>query len=525
MIRAIIADDEAVILKGLKKLIDWKGLGIDLVGEASDGQEALRLILEKQPQLAISDISMPGLTGLEMLKKVKEQKVPTQVIFVSGYQEFSYARDAVKYGAVDYLLKPVEPEELILALQKAMGQIDDQNRLTLLTTTEKEDKVYQIFQKINGSQEYAREDLYEQFSNMNIDINGKQFLGVAFRLYLRKGNQTPQRMQELVKFAAYNKIQKLLEERQWGFVVKKDTNTCYVMLLLEGQDGQAQAESRVRKLIAAAGESQQLAIKCGVGERVEDIAALDLAYKTSRFALELYYFTEEDVVWYDRVQKEFLQSFDSYQEGCRKLLAVFLNGRPSVREEAGQVLEVIRSLHFGNRFAAVNRCNLMVSELTQELCKGYLLEESWLREQEKHIEELRTKPTYRQACACVTDYLERMLAEAKKGGNRDFNETARIRQYVEEHFRENLTLESMAQVVNMNPYYFSSYFKKHMGENFKNYLTDVRMKEAARLLVRTDYKSYEVAEAVGYKNVRQFNENFKGKYGKSPNEYRKEQRK
>lgn len=525
MIRAILADDEAVILKGLKKLIDWKGLGIELVGEASDGQEALGLILEKRPELAVSDISMPGLNGLELLRQVKEQDVPTQVIFVSGYQEFSYARDAVKYGAVDYLLKPVEPEELVLALQKAMGKIDDQNRLTLLTTSEKEDKVYQIFQKINGSQEYAREDLFEQFSNMNIEIGGKQFLGAAFRLYFKKGSQAQPKMQELVKFAAYNKIQKLLEERRWGFVVKKDTNTCYVILMLENGDGPEQVESRVKKLVAAAGEGQKLTVKCGVGERVEDITALDLAYKTSRFALELYYFTEEDVVWYDRVQKEFHESFDSYQDSCRTLLKAFLDGKDSVREEAGQALNVIRSLHFGNRFAAMNRCNLMVTELTQELCRNYLLADTWLREQEKHIEELRTKPTYRQACACVADYLERMLAEVKQGGNLDFNETARIRRYVDEHFRENLTLESMAQVVNMNPYYFSSYFKKHTGENFKNYLTDVRMKEAARLLAHTDFKAYEVAEAVGYKNVRQFNENFKGKYGKSPNEFRKDQKK
>ena len=111
MIQAILADDEGIIVKGLKKLIDWERLGVEIVGEAGDGAEALELIQKKAPQLVVSDIAMPGLSGLEMLRQIGSQRMNTKVIFISGYQEFSYAQDAVRYGAVDYLLKPVEQEE------------------------------------------------------------------------------------------------------------------------------------------------------------------------------------------------------------------------------------------------------------------------------------------------------------------------------------------------------------------------------------------------------------------------------
>ncbi len=111
MIQAILADDEGIIVKGLKKLIDWERLGVEIVGEAGDGAEALELIQKKAPQLVVSDITMPGLSGLEMLRQIGSQGMNTKVIFISGYQEFSYAQDAVRYGAVDYLLKPVEQEE------------------------------------------------------------------------------------------------------------------------------------------------------------------------------------------------------------------------------------------------------------------------------------------------------------------------------------------------------------------------------------------------------------------------------
>lgn len=522
MIQAVLADDEGIILKGLKKLIDWERLGIEIVGEAGNGEEALKLIREKKPQLIVSDIAMPGISGLEMLREIGSQGLNTKVIFVSGYQEFSYAKDAVRYGAVDYLLKPVEKEELETAVCKAVSLIDDQSRLSILNFAENEDKVHRIFQKIAGNEGYAREDLYEQFSSLNISIEGKSMVGAAFRLYTLKKGEGNARMQELIKFSAANKIQKKLEDSGWGFVVKKEVNTCYIIFLLEKGYDRNILESRVQILSDEVKDQKSLAVKAGVGEQVEDIASLQLAYKTARFALELYYFTEEDIIWYEDVQKEFHESFESYHECFQKLEHAFLNRQKSVAEEIRQVLSLIKNLHFGNRFAAINRCNLMLSELTQELCANYLLDRNWIREGEACMEQMRLTPTYRQTCQVVSAFLERVHEEVRQGGSGEYNEAVRIRRYIDEHFQENLSLESMAQMAGMNPYYFSSYFKKNMGMNFKTYLTEVRMRKAAQLLLYTDCKAYEVAEQVGYRNVRQFNENFRGKYGKSPNEYRKE---
>ncbi len=523
-IQAILADDEGIILKGLKKLIDWEKLGIEIVGEAGDGQEALRLIEEKKPQLVVSDIAMPGLSGLEMLRQIRQQGLSTKVIFVSGYQEFSYAQDAVRYGAVDYLLKPVEKEELERAVCKAAGLIDDQSRLDILTNTASEDKMHQIFQKISGKREYSREDLYDQFSRLNISVEGKAMVGAAFRLYGLKRGEGNVRMQELQKFSAASKIQRKVEDLGWGFAVKKEISTCCVIFLLEPGQGRQVVERRIAKLIAEASNGHNLTVKAGVGERVEDVGALPLAYKTSRFAMELYYFTEDEVIWYEDVEKEFHQSFEEYQEKVHDLKEGFIHRRNSIHVEVNQVLAVIKNLHFGNRFAALNRCNLMISGVIQDLCNEYLLDETWIGRGEQCMEQMRLMPTYRQTCQLIVEFFDQVHQQILAGGSGEYNEAVRIRQYVEEHFEENLTLESMAGMVGMNPYYFSSYFKKNTGMNFKAYLTEVRMEAAARLLSNTDCKAYEVASRVGYRNVRQFNENFRGKYGMSPNEYRKEQR-
>lgn len=525
MLRAILADDEAVILKGLRKLIDWEKMGIQIVGEARDGKEALELIERVKPDLAVSDIAMPELDGLDMLKRIGEMGLYTKVIFVSGYQEFSYAKRAVKYGAVDYILKPVEQEELEAALKKAVGLVDEQSRLKLLATEQDESELARIFHKINGNQEYARQDLYEQFEALHIDVACKEFVGAAFRLYFTKSGPSNIKMQELQKFSAYNRLQKKLEEEKWGFVIRKDLNNCYVIFTLDPSEDAGTVRIRTHKLAEVMTSGQPIVVKTGVGERIGEIGALQLAYKTSRFALELYYFTEEDEIWYDDVERSFLDSFEDYQNCYKKLMEGFLSRKPSIDMELNRILMVIRNLHFGNRFAAVNRCILLITDVTKELMDNYLIDGSYRQKAEQAAEEIRLKPLYRQACQVITACLTDLFETVKDGtGNTSQSEVARIKQYIGAHYRENLTLESMAAFANMNLYYFSSYFKKNTGQNFKNYLTDIRMKEAGRLLANTDCKAYEAAEAVGYKNVRQFNENFKGKYGKSPNEYRREYR-
>lgn len=523
MLRAILADDEAIIVKGLKKLIDWEKMGIRIVGEAGDGEEALALILEKKPDLAVSDIAMPKLNGLDMLNRLNELGIGTKVIFVSGYQEFSYAKKAVTYGAVDYILKPVEQEELEQAIKKAVSQIDEKSRLSILDTGEEENELARIFQKINGDQEYAPQDLYHQFEALDIDVAHKEFVGAAFRIYFTRQAPENIKLQELLKFAAYNRLQKKLEEEGWGFVIKKDLNTCYVIITLDPGTEESGLKKRIRALKEGMIKGQPMVVKTGIGDRTAEIGALQLVYKTSRFALELYYFTEEDEIWYSHTEQEFKNSFEDYKECVEALIEGYLSCRHSIENEILAVLSMIRSLHFGNRFAAVNRCILLVTEVTQTLIDHYLIDASYRRKGEQVGEEIRLKSLYRHAAACVSDYLQELFSAVRQGaGNSERNELARIKQYISQHYRENLTLESMAAFANMNPYYFSSYFKKNAGANFKNYLTDIRMEEAARLLKHTDCKAYEAAEAVGYKNVRQFNENFKAAFGKSPNEYRKD---
>lgn len=125
MIRIFLADDEPWVLLGLKGMIDWGEAGFEICGEAMDGVKAWERISRLKPDLVLSDIRMPGLTGIELVKRIREERMEAEVIFMSGYSEFEYARAGLQYGCVDYLLKPVYEEDLRSCLAKAAQRIEE----------------------------------------------------------------------------------------------------------------------------------------------------------------------------------------------------------------------------------------------------------------------------------------------------------------------------------------------------------------------------------------------------------------
>ncbi len=126
MFRVFLADDEPWVLITLKNLIDWGNEGFIICGEATDGVKAWERIRTLEPDLILSDIQMPGLTGIELLQKIREENLNAQVVFISGYSDFKYAQAAIRYGCSNYLLKPIDEEELLKALhavrQRAAGR-------------------------------------------------------------------------------------------------------------------------------------------------------------------------------------------------------------------------------------------------------------------------------------------------------------------------------------------------------------------------------------------------------------------
>ena len=148
MFKIIIADDEPVIIRGLKKMMNWERLNAEVIGEAANGEELLKKTEELKPDIIISDVAMPRKTGLDVIRQIRENGWKIKVIFLSGYQEFDYVKKAISYEAVDYLLKPVGQEELEQSILRAEKMLRTDSPMEYWE--EEKDDMQTVFKKINS---------------------------------------------------------------------------------------------------------------------------------------------------------------------------------------------------------------------------------------------------------------------------------------------------------------------------------------------------------------------------------------
>jgi len=388
MYTMILADDEPIITRGIRKLIDWQKLGVEITQVCEDGPSALSAILKHQPDVAILDISMPGRSGIEILKDIRAAGCDTQVIFLTGFQEFSYARDALAYGAGDYLLKPVNREALLTAVDKCLAQ----RRRKAPGAAED-----------NSGQGTAEAGVFLKLSESEGMPAQSYVLAVVF---FPEMQNAPQMERRLVRFSVKSALEELADH-SGGVAFLKEEQPCLVLT-------------------------------------------------------------------------------DRTEEACAKLM-----------EE------------FADRMQEEKHCRVGIA-LSGELTEMRQIPEAYeaCRAEEMHF--------YMDSTGGA-----RILRLSRREVGDDIRQ---VRDYIEEHYAENVTLTDMAELVHMNSYYFSGYYKKKTGQNFRDYLTEVRLRNAMHLLLTTDLKSYEIAERVGYRDYRAFNETFAKKYGSTPAAYRKEKR-
>lgn len=514
MLKVILIDDEAIILQGLKKLIPWNRLGFEIVGEALDGQEGLLLIEEKNPDLVISDVAMPNLSGIEMLKAVSDNK-NRKVIFLSGYQEFNYVRDAMRYGAIDYLLKPVSEEVLTKTLERIRDQIWSERSYHVLKKKDSPSEL--LFQTLTSQKRTARiEDFLCEWAP---DKEGA--CCIALRI-IPTSDKNQEDNAGLMRFEIYEFIQEYLTQHLNGGIIKKEYSTCYFVLTQE--NNRKAIKTALKKLSAEIRNRYPVNVIIGVGAWLERDGELSHLYKTAKFALDLYYFVEEIYIDYEAISRDYTHSLAEYEEAVKKLeqTIVLHYASNTVVEEIVNCVTLLGNIHYGNKNVIINNCILLSGKIFSILLEYGLLEETDQEEQTKFLEKIRKKVTFRSLISLFEDYYSQIFLKIKLLSRyRESPEIVRIKNYIEEHFKEAITLEEIADYIGMNASYMSVFFKKETGQNFKNYVTEVRMKHALKLLNSTNMKSYELAEAVGYRDAKQFREKFKELYGVSPQQYRK----
>lgn len=521
MYKIIIADDEPFIIKGLKVILDWGSLNIEIVGEAENGRQLMELIKAQNPDIVISDIEMPELNGVDIVRFVQEQKLKTKVLLLSAYQEFSYAKDAISYGAIDYLVKPVTKEDLTLAIKRTIAMIEKENASINLNEDLKEENA----KTISKNAEISYESIFAKLKAQNISFERKIFVGICFSLSEESTKAVSNHNKfELLRFAIFKSIQDYLENQKIGVIVKRNDKYSNAILALPAENNHSIIQEKISELRRMLYAQYEAKINIGIGDFSQEIEKANYLYKTAKFSSELYYFRQEDTIFYESINKEYYHSMEELESSIQQLLKSVISRDKNWKENYDTCFETIESIHYGNRYAAENKVSILLIDLCRELKEYKMLFVEEEEELEKMIQKVRFQSSYAKLKNHILKNLEIILEKVYASpANNEALIIGQVKKYIKEHYAKDISLEQMAGMVYMNRYYFSSFFKKETGQNFKKYLVEVRMAEAKKLLLEGTLKTYEIAELVGYKDVRSFSDKFKEVYGETTGAFKKKE--
>ncbi|WNR42834.1 response regulator transcription factor [Paenibacillus roseipurpureus] len=534
----VIVDDDRSVLQGMKRMIPWEEFNARLVGEAMDGSEGLRIIQECSPDIVITDIYMPVMNGLDMIQQLRSTDFAGKIVILSGYSDFEYARQALRLGVDDYLSKPVTLNTLRELLGKLLGQLEQE-----LTKKEEEEEIKVRLQKYEP---YVRHERMRTLLIGLYSLQDKSFVEWAEEFQDGQSAHYVTMVMEMVR-----------TDRMVGWTARD-------YLLLRFAVGNIAAELAAEeglKIYFAELQHLQMAVLLHVDPGLPRKRAMETCRKLAERIHEAVttYLRIELQIGLGSVKEEWKTIATGTQEAQIALLDKISNSeqglpvfqyRPPVagsEDEGGvrlrslawyqKLTEAVRQLdpaygeaaiaELGDQLEGVSIAGLqrMGSELWT--IWGYALYETGMNlndmyaagEIEKELKILLRPSQWKDWV------LHKLLAICERFGRTDNVKHKKsvdfIVAYVHEHYAEEIRLQELAEKLYISRNYLSNIFRNATGETFNDYVTRVRIEKAKKLILQGNLMVYEIAEAVGYKNVSYFTTLFKKQTGRSPSEFSK----
>ena len=521
----LIADDEPLICGMLQKLTDFDGLGLSLLGCVNDGESLEREILSKKPDIVLTDISMPRKDGLQVIQAIREKDIPCRFLIISGYRQFEYAYNALKYNVEDYLLKPVDKGELNRALKKLCEEIRaetyhgdsiDQEKL-------RQDFIDHGIHKGLRQQTLSLDDLNESYYT--------NFKSGCFRVAMLKlgFSREPERETEDVS-SVVQKLDKLVKEviSPRCFEVLSSSRYDGIMFLMNYAPD---TEREIKKHLATLYEDacqfvdmfEGLNLTLCVGKAVDDPYQMEEAKNSCRRAIWMRHYYGINQILYEESE------VDVKDPGCKIILdKVHMDMENAIigLSEEQMTNAIHRFFDQPKKILCSTMCMQFLRDeigLFSERYAGLIKRPAEAQDIKSAIHaRIYRESTFTgyetQLIEVLGIYLKKLIAVVKE---KKAKPVLMAIAYIEQHYAEPLSLETMAQHVNLSPIYFSNLFKKETGKNFSDYLTEYRIKKAKELLRDTGKNINEISDDLGYSDARYFSKVFKKATGVKPTDYRR----
>ena len=531
MLKVFLAEDEFIIREGIKNNIDWQAYGYEFCGEASDGELAFPLIQKTRPDILITDIKMPFVDGLALSRLVKKELPETEIIILSGYEEFDYAKEAIQIGVARYLLKPINGETLL-------QEIDSVAEIILGKQKEKE--IREKYQK--EMEENSLRDQMDLFQHLVTgDCSMEELLSVADKLDLKI--MAPWYSIVLLKiqsmkhdYEEYSGSIVVVDER-----IAKLAEPEHVLVFDRALEGRAflfKADSE-EELLAYQKEYlgdvkevlsgyANLRYFGGIGTPVNRLREIPASFEDASHAFAHRYLVAESCI---------LDSSLLMQEGAAEHEDFRISAVNPEQIDRAKMQEFLRTgdldevVYFVDEFFGKLDGGAMKSRIFRQYITmdAYFSIVDFLKGlglQKDEIEAPDQDSSILQDEKSAMDYIVRIMGKAlvlreKKASSRYEDVVSEVIHYIEDNYaQEELSLNLLASHVNFSPNHLSMIFSQQTGQTLIRYLTDYRMNRAKELLRCSSKKSSVISMEVGYKDPHYFSYLFKKTQGMTPTQYR-----
>lgn len=523
--RVLIVDDEFRIGMLIKKLIRWSELDLECTDIVDNGEAAFCIIKDKQPDIVITDIRMPKISGLDLICMARELNKDIKFIVISGYKEFEYAHRALQYGVDDYLLKPIKEEELNKVLKKICGQFE-------LLEKEIQEKI-ELQETVAESKQIIRRDFLNNIiergeqtkaEDVRVALEGELYRGINIKLDYVDYKKSDKKQDQITVGKIIEIVEKILKPAAQEVLICEKENLHIYCLFNYDNSKAKEIRGNINDILSEIQEYllgfEQYEVTIGVGTERKEFSEISFSINESHKAVlnriklgtgRLIYF--ENVF----VEKEVKNPILHYKESFRASIESY------ARESLELCISQIYSGFMMRDDIDFSRCYSIAEELIEIFFENFDVH------QEDVQKMVRTTKNSCQHCNSILKI--KNLLKTELGNYLDIAREAietesakpvrQAKQYVEKHYREKIVLEDIAEIVELNPVYFSVLFKKETDMNFSAYLLQVRMDKAKEMLCSTNETIAAIGESVGYKDSRYFSQTFTKAVGVKPALYRK----
>lgn len=504
--RILIVDDEPLVRIGLKSVIDWKLNGMEIVGEASDGVEALQQLANLQPDVVFLDIKMPKKNGIEVMKEIRLQGLTVIVIILSSFDDIAYVKEAMKLGAIDYFHKPAMDEQEIKAVLKEI-----QGTLS---------KEKQHSEQPGDGRKFKEVDLREGLRINDFNVWEKTRLkesGIYVVLFTVKQYSTvikryPQDQPHILSDTIDNIVSEVLVQEKETEYLRVNNRISAILISNSELTSLLASLNRVNGLVQTVMATLKRFVNIdtvfGISDWFSSFRGIEPGYVQAQAALEQKFYNPDSSIFY----YSFCKPVDSSSLEKADMLLASMKNALRIRS-----YKEFKELMTGwEKLMKDTRC--LNEQEVRKIYEGLLF---MLDENRAGSGDGDARDNFSELSDYFKSIIEGVITDKDDSGLKVYSLLIRnVIRYLQEHYEEDLSLKTIAEHFQVSPNYLSRLFKQEAGRGIFEWINEIRIDKSKPLLKDYRYKIYEIAEMVGFNSQTHFSTVFQRLTGVSPKEYR-----